>query len=164
MLHDIICRRHCWAHAPVTHAASYFCHEKRVHHKLLLHRLCVHFGIRGKALAWFTSYLTGHRQYVTIRGADSSSCSIMHGVPRGSVLGPLLYLLYTIPLGSIVRKHGMMFHFYADDSQIYFSFDSSTPELVNASRLEAFVKVFSDWMSANKLKLNSDKTSPNYLC
>ena len=149
---------------PVTHATSYFCHEKRVHHKLLLHRLCVHFGIRGKALAWFTSYLTGHRQYVTIRGADSSSCSIMHGVPRGSVLGPLLYLLYTIPLGSIVRKHGMMFHFYADDSQIYFSFDSSTPELVNASRLEAFVKDFSDWMSANKLKLNSDKTSPNYLC
>ena len=104
-----------------------------VDHELLLHRLCVHFGIRGKALAWFTSYLTGHCQYVTIRGADSSSCSIMHGVLQGSVLGPLLYLLYTIPLGSIVRKHGMMFHFYADDSQIYFSFDSSTPELVNAS-------------------------------
>ena len=164
MLRVVISRRRCWAHAPVIHAASYFYHEKRVDHELLLHRLCVHFGIRGKALAWFTSYLTGHCQYVTIRGADSSSCSIMHGVLQGSVLGPLLYLLYTIPLGSIVRKHGMMFHFYADDSQIYFSFDSSTPELVNASRLEAFVKDFSDWMSANKLKLNSDKTSPNYRC
>ena len=52
----------------------------------------------------------------------------------------------------------MMFHFYADDSQIYFSFDSNTPELVTASRLEACVKDVSDWMSANKSKLNSDKT------
>ena len=52
----------------------------------------------------------------------------------------------------------MMFHFYADDSQIYFSFDSNTPKLVTASRLEACVKDVSDWMSANKSKLNSDKT------
>ena len=84
-------------------------------HELLLRRLYVHFGIRGKAL-WFTSYLTGRCQYVTIRGAGSSSCSIRHGVPQGSVLGPLLYLPYTSPLGGIVWKHGMMFHFYADDS------------------------------------------------
>ena len=112
----------------------------------------VHFDIRGKALAWFTSYLTGHRQYVTIRGADSS-CSVMYGVPQGSVLGRLLYLLYTTPLGGIVWKHETMFHFSADDSQIYFSFDSNTPEVVTASRLQAC-----DWMSSNKLKLNSDKT------
>jgi len=58
----------------------------------------------------------------------------------------------------IVRKHGMMFRFYADDTQIYFSFDSNTPELVTVSRLEACVKDVSDWMSLNKLKLNSDKT------
>ena len=115
-----------------------------VDHELLLHRLCVHFGI----------YLTRRRQYVTIRGADSSSCSVMHGVPQGSVLGPLLCLLCTIPLRGIVRKHGMMFHFYAHDSQIYLLFDSNTPELVTASRLEACVKDVSDWMSATKLKLN----------
>lgn len=52
----------------------------------------------------------------------------------------------------------MMFHFYADDSQIYFSFDSNTPELVIASRLEGCFKDVSDWMSSNKLKLNSDTT------
>ena len=129
-----------------------------VDHELLLDRLCVRFGIRGKAPAWFTSYLTGRRQYVTIRGADSSSRSVMHGVPQGSVLGPILYLLYITPLGGIVRKHGMMLHFCADDTQIYFSFDSNAPELVTASRLEACVKDVSDWMSLNKLKLNSDKT------
>ena len=89
-------------------------------------------------------YLTGHCQYVTIRGAYSSTCSMMHGVPKGSVLGPLLYLLYTAPLGGIVQKHGMMFYFYADDSQSYFSFDSNTPELVTASRLQACVKDVSD--------------------
>ena len=48
-------------------------------------------------------------------------------------------------------NNGMMFHFYADDSQIYFSFDSNTPELVTASRLGACVKDVSDWMSANKI-------------
>ena len=73
-----------------------------VDHELFLLRLCIHFGIRGKALAWFTSYLTGRCQYVTIRGTDSSSCSVMHGVPQGSVLGLLLYLLYKAPLGGIV--------------------------------------------------------------
>ena len=54
----------------------------------------------------------------------------------------------------------MIFNFYADDSQIYFSFDSNTPELVTASRLEACVKDVSDWMSSNKLKLNCDRTEP----
>ena len=87
-----------------------------VDHELLLDRLCVHFGIGGKALAWFTSYLTGRRQYVSIRGADSSCLSVMHGVPQGSVLGPILYLMCITQLGGIFRKHGMMFHFYADDT------------------------------------------------
>ena len=125
--------------------------------ELLLHRLCVHFGIL--ALAWFTYYLTGCHQYASIRGTDCTSCSVMHGVPQGLVLGLLLYLLCTTPLGGIVWKHGMMFHFCADNFQIYFSFDFNTPELVTASRLEACVKDVSDWMSSNKLKLNSNWTT-----
>ena len=59
------------------------------------------------------------------------------------------------PIRGHCSKHGMMFHFYADDSQIYCSFDSNTPELVTASRLEACVKDVSGWMPANKLKLST---------
>ena len=63
------------------------------------------------------------------------------------------------PLGGIVQKQfRMMFHFFADDSQIYFSFDSNSSELVTVSRLEACVKDVRDWMSSSKLMLNSDKT------
>ena len=69
----------------------------------------------------------------------------------------ILYLLYTSPLGDIVRQHGLDFHLYADDSQIYFSFDASDAAL-SVSSVEACVSEIYSWMSANKLKLNADKT------
>ena len=78
--------------------------------------------IKGKALAWLRSYLTDRGQIVIVDGKRSSSRGLFCGVPQGSVLEPPLNTLYTSPLGDVVRHHGLSFHLYADDSQIYVSF------------------------------------------
>ena len=77
-----------------------------VDHKILIHRLRSKFDIKGKALAWLQSYLTDR------------SHPLRFGVPQGSVLVPLLYLLYMAPLGGDLRRwHDMKFHLYADNTQ-----------------------------------------------
>ena len=131
-----------------------------VDHEILLGRLSSRFGIKGKALDWLRSYLTDRTQLVKVDDASSTVRPLHWGVPQGSVLGPMLYLLYTSPLGDIVREHGLSFHFYADDSQLYTSFAcNDTSDLVAAKqRLENCVADINLWMTANKLKLNNDKS------
>ena len=124
----------------------------------MIHRLESRFGIKGKALQWFRFYLENRLQFVCINGSNSSSTDVTFGVPQGSILAPLLNLLYTSPLGDIIRQRGMEFHFYADDSQIYFPFDSSSCCLSVVSHIQGCLSDISSWMSLNKLKLNGDKT------
>ena len=68
-------------------------HFNTINHDILLYRLS-HYGIRGKALEWFTSYLTNRSQFVHVNGFDSQKKSITCGVPQGSLLGPLLFIIY----------------------------------------------------------------------
>ena len=93
-----------------------------VNHSLLLSRLENSFGIMGTVLQWFHSYLSGRSQFVEINDTKSSVRDLTVGVPQGSVLGPILYLLYTAPLAEIIRSHGVDYHFYSDDTQLYISF------------------------------------------
>ena len=87
----------------------------------VLHRLRFNLGMKGKALAWLQTYLTDS-QSVQIDGSTSSIYPLRFGVPQGSVLGPLLYLLYVSPLADPIRRHDMTFDLYADNTELYTNF------------------------------------------
>ena len=87
-----------------------------VDHIILLERLRCTFGISDLALAWFSTYLCGRSQSVCLRDEQSDFQAVPHGVPQGSVLGPLLFILYTAELSDIAAKHHINVHFYADDT------------------------------------------------
>ena len=131
-----------------------------VDHDILLFRLQQRFGVTGKPLLWFKSYLSNRMQFVSVDGAAFSDHALQCGVPQGSVLGPILYVLYTSPLSDIVKKFNLSYHFYADDSQLYLSFQPTIPSDrdLAVSNIERCVHEIDHWMLINRLKLNKDKT------
>ena len=124
-----------------------------IDYTILLSRLDDWFGVTGKALNWFKSYLTGRCQRIKLGDCLSSKADLKFGGPQGSVLGPLLFTLYTTPLNSMIFEHAIPHHLYADDSQLYVSFASGN----SAATLNGLASVQS-WISTTKLKLNADKT------
>ena len=125
-----------------------------VDHNTLLSRLEQWVGISSTALQWFSSYLTNRSFTVSIGQFSSPSAPVSCGVPQGSILGPVLFCLYMLPLGNIIRKHNIAFHFYADDSQLYLPLKSADSLQTLLDCLEE-VKV---WMGSNFLQINNDKT------
>ena len=89
----------------------------KVNHQILIHKLDNCFGISGSLLGWFSSYLLNRRQRVTVLGATSSEKPVMSGVPQGSILGPILFLLYVNDLPDVVNNAKVAS--FADDTKLF---------------------------------------------
>lgn len=127
-----------------------------VDHNILISRLETCVGISGNALNWFKSYLLNRRFSVCMGDCTSASSLLSCGLPQGSVLAPLLFSFYMLPLGSILRKYSVSFHCYADDTQLYIPFKSNDSTAIE--RLLACLNEVKAWMSTNFLSLNESKT------
>ena len=128
-----------------------------VDHEILLDRLEQSFGIHGRVLSWIKSFLHGRTQSVSCGGQQSSKSTLVCGVPQGSVLGPILFLIYCADVILIALRHGFRVHSYADDTQLYFHADPSEADN-QVQLLTTCVEDISQWMSANRLKINKEKT------
>jgi hypothetical protein len=128
-----------------------------VNHSNLLNLLQYHIGVNDSALALFKSYLTDRTQCVNINNIMSELASLVYGVPQGSILGPIIFSIYTLPLGAIIRHYNVQYHIYADDTQLYVSFKAAdySNELL---RLHSCLNDIRTWMITNDLKLNDEKT------
>ncbi len=123
-----------------------------VNHEILVEKLA-HYGIRGTANNWFLSYLSNRSQFVSIAGCNSDTKSIKHGVPQGSVLGPLLFLIYINDLHKAIR-FSHVYHF-ADDTNLL-NISSSPKQLQKQINID--LKLLYKWLLANKISLNCSKT------
>ena len=131
-----------------------------IDHQILFHQLESRCHIRKNALNWIRSYLTDRTYSVMVQSSQSSPRTLKYGVPQGSVLGPFLYTAYTAPLAQLLEAHGVFYHFYADDTQLWLPVDlDNQADLKECiSKLESCVLDVQEWMSGHKLKLNSEKT------
>ena len=122
-----------------------------------LHDATLSFGIEGPAIQWFASFLHDRSCSIQIGTARSLWCPVVCGIPQGSCLGPLLYILYTADIPQVCRSAGLTTHMYADDIQSYLH--SNPQESLQAVRsMKMALGQLEDWMKVNRLKLNQDKT------
>ena len=126
-----------------------------VNHQILLSTLS-ELGISRTALCWLKSYLSERTFRVSWKGELSKPHNLSTGVPQGSVLGPLLFSVYTTSLGDIIRSHGLSYHCYADDTQLFLSFPPNDHTV--SARISSCLADISAWMKERHLQLNLSKT------
>ena len=120
-----------------------------IDHSLLYDCLHDWFGLDGTVLLWIKSYLSNRKQKIKIGDSFSEAAILPFGVPQGSVLGPLLFTLYTSPLSQVISKFNVTHHLYADDTQVYLAVDSRN--------FDECLKSVQEWKVGVKLKLNPEK-------
>jgi len=128
-----------------------------VDHAILLRRLVSSYGFRGCVLAWFTSYVDGRTYFVRCGAFKSVPTVVLCGVHQGSVLGPILFLLYTVDLVQLIQGYDLRPHLYADDTQIYSICHPSAAAILR-EKMSACVDDVASLMRSNRLQLNTAKT------
>ena len=128
-----------------------------VDHDILLERLRMSCGIHGAAVSWISAFFCQRTHTVASDGKMSETSSVTSGVPRGSVVGPILFLLYTANVVSMAEMHGINLHSYADYSEL--NLRSSAYDInLTLLRFVSCIDAIDRWMSENQLTLNADKT------
>lgn len=128
-----------------------------INHTLLIKKLESVYNIGGNVTSWLKSYLQNRKFKVLINDTFSEESPLEIGVPQGSILGPLLFILYTEGLQELANKYNFSVHLYADDTQIYFQFHAKDPS-IHITMLQNCFSEINTWMSLNYLKMNNSKT------
>ena len=123
-----------------------------VDHGILIQRLEEEFGITDTYRNWIMSYLTGCSATVRVGSSSSSTAGVPHGVPQGSILGPLLYtVFYVAPIGRLIHNLGVTYHQYANDTHVYTRLE--VPATSSLASLQQCVAALHAWFSQSALSL-----------
>ena len=127
-----------------------------IDHPILVHRLHSDFGFTNTVLQWFSSYLTDRTHYISPTNHCSAFAPVHSGVPRGSVLGPMLFTMYIKPLSAIIDSHSIIHRSFAYDLQLQMSFPPDRiSELIHS--MQSCISDVKAWATENMVELNETR-------